>query len=222
MKLYADTANLEEIDYLNSLGIITGVTTNPSIIAKEPKGDFIKLIKPIANLCQENKLSLSVEVFNTEFEKMLDEAINISDKLSEYKEILKIKIPVTFDGLKAIKVLKKKGISTNATACYTEQQLMLAATAGASYVSLFYCRLEQSGGNCEKVLKRTRHFIEQNNFKTEIISGSIRTQTDASNAWNYGSHIVTTSSSVINEMIVHPKTDDAIKQFTRDFESWGS
>lgn len=222
MRLYADTANLAEIDYLNSLGIITGVTTNPSIIAKEPKGDFIKLIKPIAELCQENKLSLSVEVFNTEFDKMLSEAINISEKLSEYEKILKIKIPVTFDGLKAIKVLTKKGIRTNATACYTEQQLMLAAVAGASYVSLFYCRLEQSGGDCEKVLKRTRQFIEQNNFKTEIISGSIRTQTDASNAWSYGSHIVTTSKSVINEMVAHPKTDEAINQFTKDFESWAS
>lgn len=220
MKLYADTANLNEITELYSLGAINGVTTNPSIIAKEPKGAFLKLINPIAEFCLDKSLSLSVEVFNTAYEEIISEATKLADDLKSFKNILKIKVPVTYDGLKAIKTLAERGIKINATACYTEQQLILASNAGAKYVSLFYCRLLQSGGDCEKVLQRTREFIDLRSLDTEIIAGSIRTQTDVSNAWNYGAHIVTTSLPVIKEMIYHPKTDEAVEQFTRDFSSW--
>ena len=220
MKLYADTANLTDIKALNEIGIIQGVTTNPSLISKEPKGDYIRLIKTVADYCLESKLSVSVEVFNTSYDEMLAEALDLSSQLSQYSDVLKIKVPITLDGLKVINILSKEGIKTNATAAYSEQQLQLAASAGASYVSLFYCRLMQSGGDVAKVLQRTRDFIDTNNLKSEIIAGSIRTQTDVSNAWHHGAHIVTTSKSVINEMMLHPKTDEAIDQFTRDFKAW--
>ena len=220
MKLYADTANFSEIKELYELGAINGVTTNPSIVAKEPKGSFVKLIQPISEFCMEKNLSLSIEVFSTETDGIISEAKSLLSDLSAYQDCLKIKVPVTRDGLKAIKVLSDHEIKINATACYTEQQLILAANAGAKYVSLFYCRLEQSGGDCKKVLTRTRNFIDSRDLNTEIIAGSIRTQTDASNAWAYGAHIVTTSSSVINEMIYHPKTTEAVDQFTKDFSDW--
>lgn len=222
MKLYADTANIMQIEQLHSLGLISGVTTNPSLISKEPKGDFLALIKKIASFCLKDKLSLSVEVFETERDKMLAEAEQLSNNLSAFQDIIKIKIPLTKDGLYVINALYKKGIKTNATACYTEQQLCLAAIAGASYVSLFYCRLNQSGGDCKKVLYRTRNFIEENKLPTQIIAGSIRTQADVSDAWDYGAHIVTTSKDVIYEMIPHPKTDEAINQFVKDFSNWRS
>jgi len=220
MFLYADTANLTEISYLNDLGVIQGVTTNPSIISKEPKGDFVALINPIGKYCKANSLSLSVEVFNIEYDAMLKEAIDLSSKLAEFGDLVKIKIPLTHDGLRVIKKLRELNIKTNATACYTEQQLILAASAGAEYVSLFYCRLDQSGGDVKKVLERTKNYILANSLKTKIIAGSIRTQTDVSNAWRYGADIVTTSKAVIDEMIPHPKTDEAIYQFTRDFSAW--
>ncbi|MDA9930228.1 fructose-6-phosphate aldolase [Alphaproteobacteria bacterium] len=220
MKLYADTANLDEIKYLHDLGAITGVTTNPSLIAKEPKGSFDALIMSLGDFCLEANLSLSVEVFNTQFEEMLIEAREISKKTSKFRGIIKIKIPTTGDGLKAIKILSQEGVKTNATACYTEQQMALAATAGASYVSLFYCRLKQSGGDCDKVLSRIRAYIEANQLDSQIICGSIRTQTDVSDAWASGAHIVTTGVGVVNEMIMHPKTDEAIATFTKDFEQW--
>ena len=220
MKLYADTANLNEISELYSLGAINGVTTNPSIIAKEPKGAFLKLINPIADFCLDKNLSLSVEVFNTSYEEIITEAKDLTNDLKRFENILKIKVPVTYDGLKAIKTLSDEGIKVNATACYSEQQLILASNAGAKYVSLFYCRLMQSGGDCHKVLERVREFIDLRSLDTEIIAGSIRTQTDVSDAWNYGAHIVTTSLPVIKEMIYHPKTDEAVDQFTKDFSDW--
>ena len=151
---------------------------------------------------------------------MLKEAKELSNILKKYQDIIKIKIPVTKDGLAVIKQLKELDIKTNATACYTEQQLCLASAAGASYVSLFYCRLKQYGGDCKKVLERTKSFITQNELDVKIIAGSIRTQTDVSDAWAEGADIVTTSYSVINEMIPHPKTDEAIEQFIKDFSNW--
>ena len=135
MKLYADTANLKEIEDVFNLGAIRGVTTNPSLIAKEPKGDFNKLILNLANFCYSRDLSLSVEVFETEYKKMLKEAKELSEILKKYQDIIKIKIPVTKDGLAVIKQLKELDIKTNATACYTEQQLCLASAAGASYIA---------------------------------------------------------------------------------------
>ncbi len=220
MKLYADTANMDQIDRLYSLGVISGVTTNPSLVSKEPKGDFEKLILEIANFCLPRNLSLSVEIFATEKAKMINEAVELNDILKKYSDIIRIKIPVTQDGLLAINELTNKNIKINATACYSEQQLCLASAAGSTYVSLFYCRLKQHGGDCKKVLTRSRRFIESNNLNTQIIAGSIRTQTDVSDAWEEGAHIVTTSETVINEMILHPKTDEAVNQFISDFADW--
>ncbi len=222
MKLYADTANLKQISDLHELGVISGVTTNPSLVAKEPKGDFNAMIIKIAEFCYQKDLSLSVEVFEMELNKMASEARELSNLLKEFKDIIKIKIPVSGDGLKVINQLSRDGIKTNATACFSEQQLCLAAEAGASYVSLFYCRLKQHGGDCKKVLGRTRKFIELNKLNTKIIAGSIRTQTDVSDAWEEGAHIVTTSASVITEMLLHPKTDESINQFIKDFSDWRS
>ena len=128
MKLYADTANLNDITELFSLGAINGVTTNPSIIAKEPKGAFLKLINPIADFCLDKNLSLSVEVFNTSYEEIIIEAKNLAKDLKKFENILKIKVPVTYDGLKAIKTLSDEGIKVNATACYSEQQLILVGS----------------------------------------------------------------------------------------------
>ena len=131
-----------------------------------------------------------------------------------------VKIPVGFEGLRAIKTATRNGVRINATACYSEQQLNLCASAGAHYVSLFYCRLKQHGGDVEKVLKRTKNYIYENGLDTEIIAGSIRTQTDVSDSWIQGADIATTGLPVIREMSQHPMSTEAIQRFDADFAAW--
>ena len=138
-KLYIDTANLEDIKKINSLGVIQGVTTNPSLIAKEPKQNFDKLIKDIADYCNQENLSLSVEVFATEPDQMISQARDIAKSHKDLVDasLLKIKIPIGLNELKVINQLTTEGIMVNCTCCFTEQQMQLAAMSGARYVSLF-------------------------------------------------------------------------------------
>ena len=135
--LFADTANLDEIKKANDMGVIQGVTTNPSIIAKEPPGSFDDLIQKLARYCGDEDLSLSVEVFAEGYEPMVKQASEIYDKFVGYCPELYVKIPVSADGLRAIKTCSEKGVKINATICYSEQQLIHCASAGAKYVSLF-------------------------------------------------------------------------------------
>ena len=218
--LFADTANITEIIEANEMGAIQGVTTNPSIIAKEPKGNFNDLIYNLAKYCGSEKLSLSVEVFATEYDQIIKQASEIYEKYSDLCPELYVKIPVGFDELKAMKVCVSKGIKINATICYSEQQLQLCASAGAKYVSLFYCRLRQHGGDVERAIKRTKKYIEENKLDTKLICGSIRTQQDVSDAWEFGADIVTTGLKVIKEMVVHPKTKESYDGFNKDFAKW--
>ena len=163
-------------------------------------------------------LPISVEVFATEPDKMIDQAIEISKKV-QYKN-LNIKIPVGFNELKVIHKLSQNGIRVNCTCCFTETQLELAALSGARYVSLFYNRLKDVGGNPEEVLKRVRKFIDNNGLDCEIIAGSIRNPYDLSDCWNAGSHIVTAGYNVIQKATAHVKTDESIEGFLKDFEAW--
>ena len=221
-KLYIDTANLEDIKKINSLGIIQGVTTNPSLIAKEPKQNFDALIEELAKFCNEKSLSLSVEVFASEPDEMLKQARDIHNSLSKIidTDLLRIKIPVGFEELRVIKQLSYEGVSVNCTCCFTEQQMQLAAMSGAKYVSLFYSRLRDTSGNPTESLRRTRQFIDDNDLDCEIIAGSIRSQGDVSDAWHNGCDIVTCSTAVIESMTKHPKTDASVEGFLKDFNGW--
>lgn len=218
--LFADTANLAEIIEANEMGAIQGVTTNPSIIAKEPKGSFDSLIQKLAEYCGSENLSLSAEVFALDYDGMVRQANEMYAKFSPICRDFHVKIPVGFDGLRAIRTASKSGVKINATACYTEQQLQMCASAGAHYVSLFYCRLKQHGGDVAKVLHRTKNYISENDIDCQIIAGSIRTGTDVSDAWIEGADIVTTGLPVIQEMVEHPKTTEAIQRFDKDFSAW--
>ena len=218
--LFADTANLDEIIEANEMGVIQGVTTNPSIIAKEPKGSFEGLIQKLAEYCGTEDLSLSAEVFALDYDGMVRQANELYEKFSPVCNQFHVKIPVGFEGLRAIRTASKAGVRINATACYTEQQLQMCASAGAHYVSLFYCRLKQHGGDVAKVLDRTRYYIKENSLDCEIIAGSIRTGTDVADAWRQGADIVTTGLPVIREMVEYPKTTEAIQRFDKDFSAW--
>ena len=218
--LFADTANLDEIIEANEMGAIQGVTTNPSIIAKEPKGSFETLIQSLAEYCGAEDLSLSAEVFALDYDGMVSQACDLYEKFIDVCPQFHVKIPVGFEGLRAIKTATRNGVRINATACYSEQQLNLCASAGAHYVSLFYCRLKQHGGDVEKVLKRTKNYIYENGLDTEIIAGSIRTQTDVSDSCIQGADIATTGLPVIREMSQHPMSTEAIQRFDADFAAW--
>lgn len=215
-KLFIDTANIEEIKDVMSKGIISGVTTNPSLLAKEPKTDFYDHIKRIADIC--DGLPLSVEVFATEPQAMIDQAHEIIRTL-DYPNT-NIKIPIGYEELRVVNELSKNNIRVNCTCCFTSTQLELAATAGARFVSLFYNRLLDVQGSPSLVLAQTRSFIDENNLNCEIIAGSIRKATDVSSAWDSGCHVVTAGHKVILEMTKHSQTDKSINGFLEDFKEW--
>jgi transaldolase len=219
MLLFADTANLSQIEDLLKKGIISGVTTNPSLLSKEPKTDFYAHIKKIVSMCKNNgNIPLSVEVFAEKPNEMYTQALEIVDKLN-YANI-NIKIPVGYKELEVINNLKNQNIDVNCTCCFTASQMQLAAQAGAKYVSLFYNRLIDVGGNPIRVLKRTRKFIDENELDSKIIAGSIRNAYDVEDSWNSGSHIVTAGYNVILKSLKHPKTEESVKGFLEDFKEW--
>lgn len=221
-KIYLDSANLDEIKTLGETGLIYGVTTNPSLIAKEPKDNFLNLIRNIANYCGEMSLSLSVEVFTNEPSEIIRQAKELWNDLSGdiKQENLAIKVPINFENLKVIKILVENGISVNTTCCFSSNQMFLAGIAGSKYASLFYCRLRDNNENPNQVLNETQELYSANNFNTEIIAGSIRTTEDVLNAFINGANIVTTSFKTIAEMSSHPKTDESINGFLEDFKNW--
>ena len=219
MKLFIDTANIDQIRDALEKGVVSGVTTNPSLLAKEPKANFFDHVKNIAALCKANgSVPLSVEVFATEPDDMINQAKEIV-KYVQY-ENLNIKIPIGYEELRVIKELSSSGIDVNCTCCFTAEQLQLAALAGAKYVSLFYNRLLDVDGSPTDVLRKTRKFIDDNEINCEIISGSIRKAFDVSEAWNAGCHIVTAGHGIIVDMTKHSQTDKSIKGFLEDFSKW--
>jgi transaldolase len=219
MKLFIDTANLQDIRNALDTGTVAGVTTNPSLLSKEPKEDFTTHISKIISVCKDyGDIPLSVEVFAEDPEGMYSQAIEIYEHHNY--ENLNIKIPVGYEELKVISRLASKGIPTNCTCCFTSSQLEMAALAGSRYVSLFYNRLLDSGGNPKLVLQQTRNFINKSNLNCEIISGSIRTPADVTTSWDHGSHIVTTGLPVIKKMMLHPQTDLSVQGFLSDFKEW--
>lgn len=220
MKLFIDTANLDEIRDSLEKGVVQGVTTNPSLLSKEPKTDFYSHIQKIADLCTElnDGVPLSVEVFAVEPEAMIEQARQIMKRV-KYSN-LNIKVPVGYAELETIHTLSSEGIDVNCTCCFTATQMQLAALSGARYVSLFYNRCLDNQGNPARILQRTREFIEDNNLNCEIIAGSIRNAYDLEDCWDNGAHIVTAGSAVVKKAMAHPKTDESVQGFLRDFEAW--
>lgn len=220
--LFIDTANLDEIVEANRMGVIRGVTTNPTIISKEPKGDFDSLLKRLAEYCGNQTLSLSVEIFATEHNEMVDQAMAMNEALSPLCPSVHIKIPIGITELNVIRQVSANGVKVNCTCCYTEQQLQMAAAAGAKYISLFYARLRDIGGDPNRVLQRTQKFLDSNLHDAHIIAGSIRSSLDVADAWDNGADIATTSLSVIKSMAHHPQTTASVNKFLEDFKAWRS
>lgn len=220
MKLFLDSANLQDVENGLARGHLSGVTTNPSLLAKEPKANFHGHIQKIVDLLEADgrELPLSVEVFATKPDEMIAQAEEILQKIP-YPG-LNIKVPIGWDELKVIYALAKKDIRVNCTCIFTEEQCVLAANAGASYVSIFHCRLKDMGGDPVKVIEGTRHIFDQAGHPAEIIVGSIRMQSDILEAHLAGGHIVTAGAKVIEQMASHPGTDKSVQGFLKDFATW--
>ena len=212
MKIFLDTANLEEIKKGVEWGIIDGVTTNPSLVAKE-KAIFEERIKEI---CQIVKGPVSAEVISTDWKGMIKEA----KKLSEIDENVVVKIPLTPDGIRVIKELSKEGIKTNATLIFSPTQAILAAKAGATYVSPFIGRLDDISWDGLKLLETIIDIFNNYLFETEIIAASIRHPMHVLKAALLGTDIVTIPFSTLEKLFKHPLTDKGLEKFLKDWETY--
>ena len=213
MKLFIDTANVEEIKKANDMGIICGVTTNPSLIAKEGR-DFVEVVKEITSIVDG---PISAEVISLEADKMVEEAKELYDKINNPN--LVIKIPMCAEGLKATKQLKALGIKTNVTLIFSAAQALLAARAGATYVSPFVGRLDDIGRIGMELVEEIAEIFEIHDIETEIIAASIRNPIHVTDAAKAGSDIATIPYKVIEQMLNHPLTASGIERFLKDWET---
>ena len=211
MKLFIDTANVNEIKEAAALGVICGVTTNPSLIAKEGR-DFIETIKEITTIVDG---PISAEVVAPDAQGMVKEA----EKLASLHKNIVIKIPVTAEGLKAVKILSTKGIKTNVTLIFSAAQALLAARAGATYVSPFVGRLDDISSNGIDLIADIAEIFAIHNINCEIISASIRSPQSVVDSAKAGAHIATIPYKVITQMLGHPLTDSGIERFMKDWDA---
>ena len=212
MKLFIDTANVEEIKKANEMGVICGVTTNPSLIAKEGR-DFVTVVKEITSIVDG---PISAEVISLEADEMVKEATDLYNKISNPN--LVIKIPMCAEGLKATKRLKELGIKTNVTLIFSAAQALLAAKAGASYVSPFVGRLDDIGRTGIELIGQIAEIFSIHGIETEIIAASIRNPIHVTDVALAGSHIATVPYKVIEQMLSHPLTTSGIEKFLKDWE----
>ncbi len=210
MLLFLDTANVDEIRAANSLGVISGVTTNPSLIAREGR-DFAEVVKEITSLVDG---PISAEVISLEAEGMIKEAV----ELAAIHPNIVIKIPMTAEGLKATKACAEKGIKTNVTLVFSANQALLAARAGATYVSPFVGRLDDIGHDGIALIYDIVEIFDNYGLDTQIISASIRHPLHVLQSAKAGAHIATIPYKVLLQMTKHPLTDKGIDAFLADWD----
>jgi len=210
MKLFLDTANLAQIKKLNQMGIVDGITTNPTLVAKEP-GEFEDIITAI---CKEVKGDVSAEVVSTNFDGMVSEARH----LSSIAPNVVVKIPIIPEGLRATKAVSGMGIRVNMTLVFSANQGLLAAKAGASFISPFIGRLDDIGQRGMELVEDLVKIRNNYNLKAEVLVGSIRHPQHVLEAAKVGADIATMPPEVMEKMIQHPLTDSGLKRFLDDWE----
>ena len=211
MKLFIDTANIEEIQKANDLGVICGVTTNPSLIAKEGR-DFKEVIKEITEIV-DGPISGEVKATTTQAEDIVIEAREIA----KIHKNMVVKIPMCEEGLKAVKILSQEGISTNVTLVFSATQALLAAIAGATYVSPFLGRLDDISTNGMDLIRTVAEMFDIHGIETEIIAASVRHPMHVTDAALAGAHIATVPAKLVYQMLNHPLTDQGIEKFKKDW-----
>ena len=209
MKFFIDTASIKEIKSANDLGLLDGVTTNPSLVAKEGR-EFKELIKEICDIVDG---PVSAEVVSTDMKGMIKEAkdlVKIADNIA-------VKIPLIKDGLKAVKTLSQEGIQTNVTLCFSPLQALMAAKAGASYISPFVGRLDDISHRGMELIEQIVTIYGNYGYETEIIVASVRNPLHVLDAALMGADIVTTPYKVMEQFIKHPLTDIGLEKFLADW-----
>jgi transaldolase len=209
MKIFLDSANLESIKTYNDMGILDGVTTNPSLLSKE-KGDPRKVMNEIVRIV---KGPVNLEVIGTDYEVIIEEA----HRLKKYGENVVVKIPMIPAGLRAVKRLAQEGISTNVTLIFSSNQAILAAKSGASYVSPFIGRLDDNGQDGMSIVREITQIFANYKFETEILVASIRHPIHVIEAGKCGADIVTLPPEILQKMFTHPLTDKGLNGFLSDW-----
>lgn len=212
MKIFLDTANIEQIKAAQKLGVIDGVTTNPTLVSKENA----VFEKRISEICEVVKGPVSAEVTSSDSEGMIEEA----RKLAKISEHVVVKIPMTQEGIKAVKVLSAEGIKTNVTLVFSALQATLAAKAGATYVSPFIGRLDDIGQMGMELIEQIVQIFKNYDYKTEIIVASVRHPEHVLEAALVGGDIVTVPFAVIEKMFKHPMTDLGLERFNADWKKY--
>ncbi|MCX9015368.1 MAG: fructose-6-phosphate aldolase [Candidatus Methanoperedens sp.] len=210
MKIFIDTANIEEIKTANEWGVIDGVTTNPSLVAKEGK-NFKSIVNHILSIVDG---PISVEVISIDADGMVKEAL----EMSKWSKNIVIKIPMIPEGLKAVKILNEKDIKTNVTLVFSVNQAILAAKAGATYVSPFIGRLDDIGHEGMQIIRDMVQIYKLYDFKTEIIVASVRHPLHVVESAKIGAHVATIPYGVIEKMFKHPLTDNGLEKFLKDWK----
>ncbi len=214
MEIFIDTANIDEIRQANDWGILDGVTTNPSLVAKEKGKDFKTIVKEICAIVDGD---ISAEVVATKYEDILNEG-RILAKV--HKNVV-VKVPLTPDGLKAVKTFKQEGIRTNVTLCFSANQALLAAKAGAYIISPFVGRLDDVGQNGVDLIEEIRQIYDNYEFDTKILFASVRHADHVKQAALLGADIATIPFKVLEQLYKHPLTDIGLKQFLDDWAKIG-
>lgn len=213
MKFFIDTANLSKIKEAQALGVLDGVTTNPSLMAKEGIIGQANILQHYLDICEIVEGDVSAEVIATDFEGMVAEG----EKLAALHPQIVVKLPMIKDGLKACKYFSTKGIRTNVTLVFSVGQALLAAKAGATYVSPFLGRLDDISTDGMHLISEIRKVYDNFNFKTQILSASVRNTMHIINCAKIGSDVITGPLSAIEGLLNHPLTDIGLKQFLEDY-----
>ncbi|MDG1913055.1 MAG: fructose-6-phosphate aldolase [Crocinitomix sp.] len=213
MKFFIDTANLDEIREANDLGILDGVTTNPSLMAKEGITGADNILKHYVDICNIVDGDVSAEVISTDYEGMIREGENLA---ALHKNIV-VKIPMIKDGIKAIKYFSDKGIKTNCTLVFSAGQALLAAKAGATYLSPFVGRLDDISSNGLDLIAQIRLIYDNYLFETEILAASVRHTMHIINCAEIGADVMTGPLSSITGLLKHPLTDSGLAKFLADY-----
>ena len=210
MKIFLDTANIELIKKYSDMGLVDGITTNPTLLSKE-KGNPAEIMLQIVKII---KGPVSLEVVGTTMDEMVDEA----HRLKKYGNNVVVKIPMVPDGLKAVKKLKEEGIQTNVTLVFSANQAILAAKAGAAYVSPFIGRLDDAGQEGMTIIKDIVQIFNHYQFSTNVLVASIRHPLHVIEAGKIGAHVVTLPPDILGKMLSHPLTDKGLSAFMNDWE----
>lgn len=214
MKFFLDSANLDEIKEARDLGLLDGITTNPTLVAKAGQSPD-KLIPKMIELCDG---PISYEVLASDFEGMMQEA----QQVVEYGEQMVVKLPLTVDGLKATRACHDEGIETNVTLCFSPTQALLAAKAGASFVSPFVGRLDDISHDGMELIREIRAIFFNHDYETEILVASVRSPLHIRNAALEGADVVTVPFGVLKKTFAHPLTDRGLEAFLRDAEKFAT